>query len=335
MTTSSGNGTKAEFRAAGLFGIISQAGLIVPSLIVGTILSASGFGRFLQVLGVFGIINSLGHFTERSIGNSGTYAGACPYCSALNKVWVLSSSQPTGSECPKCKNKFLLRKGRFYQIDFTNPRLDSRFGGIRAGIGLVKAGSIIAAIITFVVCLSLLAVLTSSELAPRFAELVVVVPFLLFSVAVSLALQVSGVWLCLRTPDRISAKRWILATVGLQATALALLSLQFVLRGAAWLNLPIEVTIFASQFTFLTYLNMLGDFLRRPDLVEELRSLRIISVEIFIGASAIGLGLPLVRDYEPQILISLLLLGYSALLGYVGTLHQLGSHLRKALAAQT
>ncbi len=111
---------------------------------------------------------------------------------------------------------------------------------------------------------------------------------------------------------------------------MALVALQAVLWGADWLNLPIGGAIFAGEFAFFTYLVRLSNFLQRPDLAEQLRNLRLLSIEIAVGTGIIGL--PFARGYELQIFIYTGLLGFVALLSYLNALKMLKSHLDKALS---
>lgn len=236
---------------------------------------------------------------------------------------VDSSTESAGADCPKCRNRIVLKNGRFYQLDFSNP-LDKRFAGISQGIGLVRTGIVVACFLPIAVVVGVFSGVFTFSLLGFFTPI-------LLCLGISLAMQIRGVWLCWQTPDNTERKKWITATLWLEAITLALLSLQAVLRGADWLNLPIEGAIFASQLTFLTYLLRLSAFLQRPDLAQELGVLRLRSIIIAIGTGTIGL--PFARGYETQIFILLGLLAFVALLQYLNTLKLLKSHLDKTLTA--
>lgn len=335
MTRSKPTFTNARFTADGIGGIALTVGSICATLLLGTAIASirsdsseaqdaiRGFGKFLQVLGIFETLFLPLLFPKRFVGQSGTFAGECPYCGAPNKLMVHSSTASAGVDCPKCRNRIVLKNGRFYQLDFSNPP-DKLFAGISQGIGLVRTGIVVAFFLPIAVVVGVFSGIFTFSLLGFFTPI-------LLCLGISLAMQIRGVWLCWQTPDNTERKQWIIATLWLEAIALALLSLQAVLMGADWLNLPIKGAIFASQLTFLTYLLRLSAFLQRPDLALIFRELRLKNIEIAVGTVAIGL--PFAREYEIQILIYLGLFSFVTLLQYLNTLKLLKSHLDKTLTA--
>lgn len=340
MTKSKPIFTSARFTADGIGGIALYVGNPLFLLLLGTFLTLlgapvdsapgssnalaldafHGIGKFLQVLSAFVILTGLLN-PKRFVGQSGTFAGECPYCGTPNKLMVNSASASAGADCPKCRNRIMLKNGKFYQLDLSN-RLDSRFAVISQGIGLVRGGIIVACFLPIALVVGAFSGIFTFSLLGFFTPI-------LLCLGISLAMQIRGVWLCLQTPDRTGGRQWIAATLWLQAISLALVALQAMLGGADWLNLPIEGAIFASQLTFLTYLVRLSGFLQRPDLVQELWDLRLSSIIVAVGTGTIGL--PFARGYDTQIFILLGLFGFAALLSYLNALKLLKSHLDKAM----
>ena len=293
-----------------------------------------GVGKFFQVMVVFAILDILLLYSNGLWGRSGTFAGECPYCGIPTKLMVDFATASAGKDCPKCQNRIMLKNGKFYQLDLSN-RLDSRFAGISQGIGLVRGGIIVSCFLPIALVGSLFLGLLPIALVGSlflglftFSLLGLFTPILL-CLGVSLAMQTRGVWLCWQSPDRTENKQWVTATLWSGAIALALLTLQALLSQANWLNLLIEVAIFAGQMTFLTYLVRLSGFLQRPDLVQELRFLRLKSIEIAVGTGIIGL--PFAMGYETQIFIIVGLTGFASLLRYLNALKLLKSHLDEAM----
>ena len=286
-----------------------------------TVDAVYGVGKFFQVMVVFAILDILLLYSNGLWGRSGTFAGECPYCGIPTKLMVDFATASAGKDCPKCQNRIMLKNGKFYQLDLSN-RLDSRFAGISQGIGLVRGGIIVSCFLPIALVGSLFLGLFTFSLLGLFTPI-------LLCLGVSLAMQTRGVWLCWQSPDRTENKQWVTATLWSGAIALALLTLQALLSQANWLNLLIEVAIFAGQMTFLTYLVRLSGFLQRPDLVQELRFLRLKSIEIAVGTGIIGL--PFAMGYETQIFIIVGLTGFASLLRYLNALKLLKSHLDEAM----
>jgi len=110
-----------------LIPVLSLAGVLLEVLLVpayGIFFSSKkgdrDFGQSLRSLKSF---------------SAGTFKGICPYCGAPNDV-TATQDEFRGIDCPKCKNRFLLRDGKFFQLDPPSP-LDARFSGIRNGLLLV------------------------------------------------------------------------------------------------------------------------------------------------------------------------------------------------------
>jgi len=281
-----------------------------------------GLGYFFQICAVLLLVEALVIFARhRVFGQSGTFSGACPYCGTLNEVWVNFPAKASGKDCPKCKNRFVLKNRKFYQLDSPS-RLDARFSGIKKGIGLVRVGIITACLapIAFMAGL-ILGVLTLNILW-------IAAPILLL--IISVATQIRGVWLCLQTPDRISAKPWITATVWLQGITLTLLIGKLFLRDASWLDPLLEVSGLMGQFAFLTFLIRLCNFLQRADLAGEFDTLLVRSLVIF-GGLLLEPMFPV--SHRTLLLVFLVLTGFGYLLGYLSSLWRLESHIGKALTA--
>ncbi len=282
-----------------------------------------GLGSFFQIFAVFLLAEALVIFARhRVFGQSGTFSGACPYCGTPNEVWVDFPAKAGGKDCPKCGKRFVLKNRKFYQLGSPS-RLEARFSGIKNGIGLVQIGIIAACLapIAFMAGL-ILGVLTLNVLW-------ITAPILLL--VVSVAMQIRGVWLCLQTPDRISAKPWITATVWLQGITLTLLVGKLLLRDASWLDPFLAVSGLVGQYTFLTFLIRLCNFLQRADLGSEFDGLLVRSLTIFGGL----LLAPIVPiNHRTPMLLLLALAGSGDLLRYLGSLGRLESHIGKALTVR-
>ncbi|MCS6813563.1 MAG: hypothetical protein NZ772_08350 [Cyanobacteria bacterium] len=233
----------------------------------------------------------------------------------------------TGMDCHKCHNRILLKNRKFYRLDPPN-HLDRRFTGTKEGIGLVRTGIVVSCFLPIAFVIGIFSGIFTFSLLGFFTPIVL-------CLGISLAMQLRGVWFCLQTPDCNLGRQWIVATAWLQGISLVLIVLQAILREASWLNLPIGGVIFAGQLTFLTYLVMLATFLKRPDLASNFRELRLDSIIIFVGTSAINLGLPFLRDYEIQLLILLGLQGAACLRRYLRELKLLKWHLDKITTGQS
>jgi hypothetical protein len=288
---------------------------------------------------VFILVSELIFFARLGfIGKSGRFSGACPYCGTANELTVRYPTQPSGKNCSKCQKRFVLKDGKFYQLDSPS-RLDAKFSGIKNGIGLVHKGIAIACLVPIAVVAGLIlgvATMMLSIIAP-IVLLLISVAMQIFIIApivlllISVAMQIFGVWQCLQTPDRISAKRWITATVWLQGVTIVLLVGKFLLRDAGWLDFLLDGVGFAGQFTFLTFLIKLSTSTQRGDLAVEFEELLVTTSLVFGGL----LVEPLVPDsYKLPLFVNLTFAGFGALVRYLGNLKQLETHLGKAIAAR-
>lgn len=209
-----------------------------------------GIGNFIQLIPVLFLVNVLSEMLlvpvygiffsskkgDRDFGQSlrllklfsaGTFKGICPYCGAPNDV-TATQDEFRGIDCPKCKNRFLLRDGKFFQLDPPSP-LDARFSGIRNGLRLVQIASVTTslapAIFILGVILATLATLAQDSL--RISVSALLLPaFSVILLVVSMAVQTAGMWQCLQAPEwspRNPAKTWITAAVFLQVMTLVLL----------------------------------------------------------------------------------------------------------------
>jgi len=324
--------TEASFNSDGIGFVV---GSIIGLLVFGTAIASGtsdspevqnfirGVGRTLQLMVVFILVSELIFFARLGfIGKSGRFSGACPYCGTANELTVRYPTQPSGKNCSKCKKRFVLKDGKFYQLDSPS-RLDAKFSGIRNGIGLVRKGIIIA-------CFAPIAVVAGLILGVATMNwLFIIAPIVLL--LISVAMQIFGVWQCLQTPDRISAKRWITATVWLQGVTIVLLVGKFLLRDAGWLDFLFDGVGFAGQFTFLTFLIKLSTSTQRGDLAVEFEELLVTTSLVFGGL----LVEPLVPDsYKLPLFVLLTFAGFVALVRYLGNLKQLETHLGKAIAAR-
>jgi hypothetical protein len=315
-------------------GIGLLAGSTIGFLVAGTVLASAtfgvpeaqgliqGVGRFFQVLVILGLASEGVFFARLGfIGKSGTFSGACPYCGTANELRVRYPTQPSGKNCSKCKKRFVLKDGKFYQLDSPS-RLDAKFSGIKNGIGLVHKGIAIACLVPIAVVAGLILGVATMNL------LFIIAPIVLL--LISVAMQIFGVWQCLQTPDRISPKRWITATVWLEGITLVLLVGKFLFTDAGWLDFLLVGVGFAGQFTFFTFLIKLSNFIQRSDLAVEFEELLDTTFLVFGGL----LVEPLVPDsYKTPLFILLTLAGLNTF-RYLGNLKQLETHLGRAITAR-
>jgi hypothetical protein len=328
--------TDASFKSDGIESIVFLAGSTIVFLVAVTLLALGnsgvpevlqgliqGFGRFFQV-SVILVLASEGVFFARMgfISKWGNFSGACPYCGTANELRVRYPTQPSGKNCSKCKKRFVLKDGKFYQLDSPS-RLDAKFSGIKNGIGLVHKGIAIACLVPIAVVAGLFFGVATMNL------LFIIAPIVLL--LISVAMQIFGVWQCLQTPDRISPKRWITATVWLEGITLVLLVGKFLFTDAGWLDFLLVGVGFAGQFTFFTFLIKLSNFIQRSDLAVEFEELLHTTFLVFGGL----LVEPLVPDsYKtPLFIIALTLAGFNTF-GYLGDLKQLETHLGRAITAR-
>jgi len=242
-------------------------------------------------------------------------------CGTANELNVRYPTQPSSRDCSKCGKRCVLKAGKFYQLD--SPRwLDAKFSAIKNGIGLVHKGITTASWGTLILVVGLILGFTTRNL------LAIAVPIALL--VVSVGMQVYGVWQCLQTPDQISAKNWITATVWLEGATILLFVGKFFFWDAAWLDFLLHGTILAGQVAFLTFLKKLCTFVQRGDVGEKFEGV-LVTVIITFGGLLVQ---PLIPDsYQTPLFIVLALGGAGGFFSYLSNLKQLEIHIDKALNA--
>jgi len=272
--------------------------------------------------------------------SAGTFKGICPYCGAPNDV-TATQDEFRGIDCPKCKNRFLLRDGKFFQLDPPSP-LDARFSGIRNGLLLVQIASVTTslapAIFILGVILATLATLAQDSLLISVSALLLPA-FSVILLVVSMAVQTAGMWQCLQAPEwspRNPAKTWITAAVFLQVMTLVLLIgklLTLNQSNTLLLNALLGICGFLCQFTFLVFLMRFCSFTQRADLRDEFRGIltnfTILTI-LFLLVPLAELVLP--ASYKTPLLVLMALLAWGTFMGYFFRLRRLNSHTSQALA---
>lgn len=253
----------------------------------------------------------------------GNFTGQCPYCNAKASIYASSKNASGAIDCNSCKKRIVLKNRRFHQLELPAP-LDAKFAPVKEGIGLVKQGISVACFLPAAVLVGLLSSILTLNLFGFFAPIVL-------CAVISLSIKAKGVVLCLQTPDRVSGEPWIKKTVWLEGIAIALLALQLIVRDA-WLDLPIQAVILASQFTFLSYLMVLASFVQRSDLAGEFDDLRWRPI-LLIGI--LSLMLTFTKVFQTPIVVLLAIFSFNCLRSYLNGLELLRKHLEQAIGARS
>lgn len=285
----------------------------------------AGFGRFVQIFAVHWLAESVVVYARHGVcAKSGKYEGNCPYCGTPNRIFVAYPNKIKRQECSNCKNRFVVRDGRFHRLKHPSP-LCARFPSIKNGIDLLLMGKDI----TFGMLSILLVTFLLSQIIE--SRLWSVIPYAVF--IPTLGSQIWSLWLFfLQGSARIYGRnrRWIILGLCLQHITLALL----IHKLAFWNDWRIDCLLCIispiGQFALLTFLIDLCNLLQRPDLGTEFEDTLINTLLIF-GALIVK---PLLSDsYELPLLIFYGTLGLGVLFIYYDSLQLLATHINTALGA--
>ncbi len=263
------------------------------------------FGRFVQILvaSLF-VCNLIIWVRHGFFAKGGNFKGECPYCGTATRISV--PSQVKRHYCSNCKNRFVLKSGKFYQLEQPIP-LDARFSCLYNVNLLLYAGAVIPSVAFVFMGIPL----------TQF-QLIATLQVIIFWAVLFLALQIWGLWLfCLQGYDRIygRSKRWIIVALCLQHITLALLINKLAVGNDWRIDFLLKIISPVGQFASLTFLINLcnSNFLQRPDLGTDFDEILINTLIIFV----VLLVQPLLpASYELLLLTFFVLLGLDTLFGY-------------------